>query len=262
MFGAGPPPVPAELAPLLPLLQSISKHSLLVGPALSSANAEYEKLMDPASPSPAPPVYAARLNGLIKTLVNAEGTTAELLKARRGLEKKLEELLASTRRSLEVEEKELNSLVSRKTLIGNKKQEVELAIMGGLPLNVKEQSPGDRPSGSPGSEPDPPQVEALTPPPNQDHDDMYDDAPTLQTQGDPASVSVTPTVAQQPAFPSAPGIEMLSQLASQYQSVPVNGGGSSKKRKIEVSDEFPDLGGDDGIDADVAEMLKNDSHAA
>ncbi len=47
---------------------------------------------------------------------------------------------------------------------------------------------------------------------------------------------------------------MLSTLASQYHSVPVNG--SSKKRKIEASEDFPDLGGDDGIDADVKEILR------
>jgi regulator of Ty1 transposition protein 103 len=166
----------------------------------------------------------------------------------------LEKILVANREELQTEENDLRALSSRRTAMERKKKEVELVIIGGLPSN-EEESAGDRTSGSPIPEPDRPQVEALTPPHIQEHDDLYDNSPGPRN-GDAHTVPVfgSPGNAQA-TFPSAPGIEMLSNLASQYQAVPVNG--SSKKRKIDASNDFPDLGGDDGIDADVAEMLKD-----
>jgi regulator of Ty1 transposition protein 103 len=261
MFGsATSSSTPAELVPLVAPQQSISKSLHPMKTALISANSEYEKLTDPANSPPAAPVYAARLNGLLKTLANAEGAVTECIKARRELIKALEKILVTNREVLESDENQLKELSSRRTAIESKKHGVELVIMSGLPLNSREQSPGDRPSGSPVPEPERPEVEALTPPRFEDHDDLYNnDMPPSPRNGQTHSVAVHPSppaVQPQTTFPSAPGIEMLSNIASRYQAVPLNG---TKKRKIEASDDFPDLGGDDGIDADVAEILRKDS---
>lgn len=233
--------------------------------ALNSANTEYQKLTDPAASSTALPVQAARLNGLLKTLANAEGAVTESIRARRELLRELEKVLTTNREALEDEEQQMRVLSGRRTEIEQKKQAVELAIISGLPAHNQDQSPGNRTSMSPIPEPERPQVEALTPPHVQDHvGDFFNQPAGPESQNGQLQSVLSyngPAAAhpQPPLTTSAPGIEMLSNLASQYQAVPLTG---SKKRKIESSEDFPDLGGDDGIDADVKEMLRNDSHGS
>ncbi len=239
--------------------QNLSKVASGAKNAVQTANADFDKLIDPASAHVAPAVHAARLTGLLKSLATAEGAVTECIKARRELLGALEKILVTNREELQKEETDLAQLSHRHGVVESKKQEVELVIIGGLPQAAHEPSLGGRPSGSPDPEPPRPQVEALTPPHIQDHDDFYSNSPA-PANGHAQPATTYPTSAPAPAppaaFPSAPGIEMLSNLASQYQAVPLNG---SKKRKIEVSDDFPDLGNDDGIDADVAEMLRKDN---
>jgi len=68
---------------------------------------------------------------------------------------------------------------------------------------------------------------------------------------------------QEEQTPTA-GSDLLSSLATSYAR-PVGGTSSgvasAKKRKLNAGDDFPDLGGDamDGLDADVAEMLRRES---
>jgi regulator of Ty1 transposition protein 103 len=231
--------------------------------SLNAANNDYEKLADPSTTSAALPVQAARLSGLLKTLANAEGAVTQCIRARKDLIKELEKILATNREALDADEKQMMELSGRRTEVEQKRQAVEMAIIGGLSATSDEQPLPGQTSASPVAEPDRPQVEALTPPHVQDHvEDFYghpsadQQAQNGQAQSVPFHGAPGPANAQ-PAFASsAPDLEMLSNLASQYQAVPLNG---SKKRKIETSDEFPELGGDDGIDADVKEMLRKDS---
>jgi regulator of Ty1 transposition protein 103 len=158
-----------------------------------------------------------------------------------------------------------------------KRQDVELEIIRSM-APEDDATSRDGPPLSPGgindfTEPDRPEVEALTPPPAVEDDDetLYDDSTVSAggqngggqqpTQAQPQQFQ-TPALSQQQQQPSygsaAPGIEMLSNLASQYQSVPVAMNGSHKRRRVDSGDDFPDLGGED-IDADVAEMLRKDS---
>ncbi|KAK4127483.1 DUF618-domain-containing protein [Parathielavia appendiculata] len=262
-FSASGPPIPPELIPLVAPQQAVSKALQPLKNSLNAANVDYEKLADPATTSAALPVQAARLSGLLKTLANAEGAVTQCIRARKDLIKGLEKILATNREALDVDEKRMMELSGRRTEIEQKRQAVEMAIIGGLSAAGEEQPLPGRVSMSPVPEPDRPQIEALTPPHVQDHiQDSYDHSSSgLQAQnGQVQSVPFhgAPAAANaQPAFPTAaPDLEMLSNLASQYQAVPLNG---NKKRKIETSDEFPDLGGDDGIDADVKEMLRKDS---
>lgn len=257
---------PPELKDLVAPQQAVSKQLLPVKSSLSTANTEYEKLMDSTAPLPAAPVYAARLNGLLRHLANAESAVAESVKARKALVAALEKILDTNRQTMEADEKQQKDLAIRKTIIEDKKHEVELAIMRNLSTNEEAQSPGEGPSASPGAEIDRPEVEALTPPPAQDDHDIYDNYPPAHSENGqhqsppPPPYSHTPQDHhQQPTFPSsAPGIEMLSNLASQYQAVPVALNGSNKRRRVDSGEEFPDLGGDDGIDDEVAEILRKD----
>lgn len=233
---------------------------------MSEAEREYDKLHGQDAPAAGPSVQAARLNGLLKTLAKAEGAVQECVKARTELIEALEKLLSTNRAALAEDEAQLAELGSRKESVDAQKHQIELSIISGLASNDNRQA--GTAGASPVPEPDRPEVEALTPPP------AYDEHEFGATDNEPPKI--TPALpaenpAYQPAVPapqgtfqpsSAPGIEMLSNLASQYQAVPISTNGSNKKRKLDAGDDFPDLGNDDGIDADVAEMLRRDSKGA
>ncbi|KUI71163.1 hypothetical protein VM1G_06606 [Cytospora mali] len=246
----GAPSVPSELASLVAPAQNVTKLALSLKAKTTTAEQDYIKNTDPKQPTPSAPVYAARLNGLLKTLATAEGAVAECVRARKELIGALEKLLDTNKTSLEAEEKQLAELASRKATIDQRKQDVEMAIMRGL----VDQDPASRDgqSASPVPEPDRPEVEALTPPPI-DESDKYEPEPAALFDAAPA---------QQPAFAQAQptsGLDALSSLASQYSAVPVatNGAnGANKKRKIDAADEIPDLG-NDGIDPDIDEMIRH-----
>lgn len=240
--------MPPELAPLVAPANSVSKLALSIKAKSSAAEHEYVKNTDSNQPTPSAPVYAARLNGLLKSLATAESAVEECVKARKELVDALEKLLDTNRTNLEAEEKQLAVLSERKTEIGQKKQDVERDIMRGL----ADQGSGhqDAQSASPVPEPERPEVEALTPPPAND-DDFYEPQPA----GTGFESAEAPT--QQPAFAQAQptGLEALSNLASQYSAVPVSTNGTNKKRKIENEEEIMDLG-NDGIDPNIDEMIQ------
>lgn len=241
--------MPSELTPLVVPASTVSKLALSIKAKTSAAEQEYAKNTDPNQPTPSAPVYAARLNGLLKSLATAEGAVAECVKARKELVGALEKLLDIHKTGLEAEEKQLAQLTERKSEIDQKKQDVEMAIMRGL---ADQDSAGrDAKSATPVPEPDRPEVEALTPPPVDDEPDFY--------EPQPSGPGFEPVPAQQPAFvqaqAQAPGLEALSHLASQYSAVPVSANGTNKKRKIDNDEEMPDLG-NDGIDPNIDEMIR------
>ncbi|KAL3424887.1 DUF618 domain-containing protein [Phlyctema vagabunda] len=266
IFSSNTSAVPAELTPLVAPQQTVSKLVLSTKTSVNSANLDYDKLTDPAAATPSAPVHAARLNGLLKTLANAEGAVAEGIKARKLLIEGLEKILDSNRIALAAEETQLNILSNRRSETDSKKKEVEDSIMRGFAPNSNPGTPIG-PDGSPGSnqapitpaaEPDRPEVEALTPPGYpQDH------APNppefhLDGQNDDSTTTVAPANHSPPA---AAGLDLLSSLATSYNKPTSSTSvGSAKKRKLNEDGDFPDLGGDamDGLDADVAEMLRQE----
>ncbi|KAB5563397.1 RNA polymerase II-binding domain-containing protein [Coniochaeta sp. 2T2.1] len=277
IFGSSlaPSSLPSELRELLAPQQNVSKQVLPVKSSLSTANAEYEKLFSAAAKDalPAPPVYAAKLSGLLKHLATAENAVAESVKARTELVAALEKILSTNRAALDSDVSQQKVLAGRRQEVESRRQEVENEIIRGMGaaseggandnhhhhLSPEEGGSGGGQSASPQEqqEPERPEMEALTPPPGGDGDgddlDFYNN--DIVTPQKPE---------QQPGpFPlAAPGIEMLSNLASQYQSVPVALNGSHKRRRVDSGEEFPDLGGDDGIDADVAEMIRKESQGS
>ncbi|KAF4462019.1 hypothetical protein FALBO_11175 [Fusarium albosuccineum] len=233
-FGGGSAPIPAEFAPLVSAHQNVTKLSIPLKTTITSANQEYEKQTDASTPVPSAPVYAARLNGLLKTLANAESAVAECVKAREGLISGLEKLLDANRAALEQDKSAAALLTSRKTEIEEKKHQVEVGIMRALGPADSNGSPGEGDSSGTPPEPDRPEMEALTPPAMESLD-----SPTPVTSGPEEDLAAA-----------------AGEGAPSYQSLPISTNGSNKRRRVDDTDDFPDLGGDDGIDADVAEMLK------
>ncbi len=124
--------IPPELAPLAPLQSAVSRLAPGKASALTDAQQEYDKLTDATAAPPAPPVYAARLSGMLKLLASAEGAVAESIKARRALLDGLERMLEKNRGLLQGEEAEVAKLASRRAAMEAKKREVEDGIMRGL----------------------------------------------------------------------------------------------------------------------------------
>jgi len=269
IFSSNPNAVPSELAPLVAPQQTLSKLVLSTKTSVNGASQDYDKLMDPSAVVPSPPVHAARLNGLLKTLANAEGAVAESIKARRVLIEGLQKILDANRIALSAEETQLSQLSSRKTEIDAKKRDVEESIMRGFASNDSPGSPAGE--GSPGThhspvtpapEPDRPEVEALTPPgyPKPQAPEPVPDYNLEPSNGGDQYNNGSHNVQSYQQQPHADVSNVLSALSGSYaRPGSATSGGSVKKRKL--NDDFPDLGGDamDGLDADVAEILRRDS---
>lgn len=243
--------MPPEFTPLVSAHQAVAKLGVPLSGTISNANQEYEKQTDAAMEVPSAPVYAARLNGLLRTLASAENAVAERVKARQTLVTGLEKLLESNRQELEKDQATVTQLSTRKIEIEEKKQQVELAIMRALGPAEGNGTPGEGDSASPSREPDRPQMEALTP-------------PAMEALTPPAMEALTPPSVTEEQLPTqdldnpsngANTVPRQDNDVSSLQSVSISANGSNKRRRVDDGD-FPDLGGDDGIDEDVAAMLK------
>src|SRR5947207_3250708 len=84
---------PQELKEIVDAQIEVTKATSVAETAIKNADTEHEKMVDPSVPIPSPPVHAARLNALLKTLASAEGAVSESIKARRALIEGLEKLL-------------------------------------------------------------------------------------------------------------------------------------------------------------------------
>ncbi|KAI1172307.1 RNA polymerase II-binding domain-containing protein [Nemania sp. FL0916] len=250
IFGSGAS-LPAELTALVAPQQNVSKMLLTTKPALKSANTDYDSLMAAGSTVPSAPVYAARLSGLLKTLAQAEGAVEQCVQARRVLVNELQKLLDTNRNALIADENELEHVMQRKLKVEDKKTEVERAIMAGLP-NDEPYLTGNGQDEQAAPELDRPEVEALTPPSN-------DEAEFEPSEPNPVP-EWSPEFPPESTFPThiAPTTQAPEPESSSYKSVATSSNGA-KKRRLDDTNEFPDLGRDDGIDADVAEMLRRDS---
>lgn len=276
---------PLELQPIVPLQIAVSKAVVAATGAASTANLEYDKLTDPNTPTPTPPVHAARLSSLLRSLASAEGAVSESIKARRALVEGLEKLLQTNKTALASEETQHFELVTRKTAIEAKKREVEDGIMRGLsaePSPPVHGSPGlDSTANGKGIhhdptsvEPERPDIEALTPPPME----SLTPVGSPRAEGVPALTTTTgadimhehhnepaPAIPP-PLIPATAGSDLLSSFAMPpvrlHPGSPVTNtnGGAFKKRKVEP--DYTGFGSGDameGLDEDVAELLRAES---
>lgn len=264
---------------------AVSKAVATTTSAVPTADTEYDRLTDPSKSIPTPPVHAARLSALVKSLASAEGAVLESIKARRGLIEGLERIIENNRSALTAEEAQKETLTTRKNAMESKKREVEDGIMRGLSADSTPAAHGSPVAGSsrtngttstPHEDLERPHVEELTPPPPEsltpagsptkpESEAMKVEQPP--TLADPRLASRTPS-APPPQQPAA-GADLLSSLSmppvrhyAETSGSP--GGGPSKKRK--VNDDYPDFGtGEDALadlDEDVAELLKQESGGA
>ena len=236
-----------EFAPLISAHQNVQKLSSPLKSTIESADQEYEKQTDQSSSVPSAPVYAARLNGLLRTLANAESAVAECVKAREDLLSGLEKMLDQQKSALETDKVSMTQIASRKEEIEDKKQQVELAIMRTLGPAERSGSPANGEEHNSHQEPDRPEMEALTPPSLEVEPLTPEDAPPDQDEIKDESEDATPAA------------ESAAQQETSSHAFPISANGSNKRRRVDDSDEFPDLGTDDGIDADVADILKEKS---
>lgn len=243
--------LPAELTPLVTPQQNVSKVLLTTKPAVKAANTDYDGLMAPGSTVPSAPVYAARLSGLLKTLAQAEGAVEQCVKARRELANELQKLLDANRNALIADENELEDVLQKKIKVEDRKNEVERAIMAGLP-NDEPYPTGNGQDDQPAPELDRPEVEALTPPSNDEEE--FEPEPNAPPEWSPES----PPENTLPTH-HAPTTQALPATDAAYQSVATSSNGA-KRRRLDSTDEFPNLGANDGIDADVADMIRKDSN--
>ncbi|KAI9792177.1 MAG: hypothetical protein M1816_002717 [Peltula sp. TS41687] len=283
--------VPPEIQPLVPLQATLSKLAPNKASSIAAANSQFDKLHDPSTQAPTPPVHAAQLSGLLKSLASAEGAVAESIKARQALIQTLENLLDKNRNIFNTEQSQQQELTSRKAITEAQKREVEDGIMRGL---AEESNAGD---GNPNSvegddsqrppEPERPAIEGLSPP-SADALTPTGTPPPSSSAATTAATSTLPGLSAEPAHlepPSVPAIpaptavlaadEFLASLnipprpttttttTSLAGMVAINGAGT-KKRKLnnDPVDEFASLGSADaldGLDADVVEFLRQDS---
>lgn len=269
---------------MVPLQIAVSKALASANSATSAADIEYEKHSDPRKANPKPPVHAARLSALLKSLANAEGAVSESIKARQALIGGLEKILETNRIAIAAEEKQLNEYTFRKSIVGAKKLEVEEGIMNGLsaePSPVGSHTPAFEPKASVNgkgthevhnttpAEPQPPKIEELTPPPIESLTPIG--SPPLPARADPNTLAEPQPNFTEAAISSPPpqmntpaGADLLSSLAiapvRHYAGIH-GGGGPPKKRKLEP--DFSDFGGGEDamaeLDQEVAELLRAES---
>ncbi|KAI9037903.1 CTD-interacting domain-containing protein [Aspergillus affinis] len=254
---------PSELQPLVPLQVALSKNTVASGASATTANAEYEKLNDPNTPLPTPPVHAARLSQLLKALANAESSVSEVIKSRTALIDGLEKLLETNRSALSKEQSLAVQLSERKSETEAKKRDVEDGIMRGLSAeNSPAANLGDA---GLGSEAVPrPEVEALTPPPVEAITPVG--SPKGQQEASLPGTSLDP---QEPAgftlggftYPPTGSSLPGTDLSSAYTDPQDPNGFYAKKRKVDHGEEDYSKFASGELDADVAELLQQESGA-
>ncbi|KAL4979089.1 RNA polymerase II-binding domain-containing protein [Aspergillus desertorum] len=255
---------PLELQPLVPLQVALSKAAVAFGTSGATANVEYDKMNDQNTPLPTPPVHAARLSSLLKTLANAESSVSEVIKSRRALIDGLEKLLETNRTALSQEEALAMQLQHRKAETEAKKREVEDAIMRGLSAEntPAADSEGAGASGETVFRPaieglTPPPVEAITPigSPNQQPQDVTSGADNeAQTIGGFSLGFDRPTGA-----PIAGLSGIIQPSYGELQQESMNGFQAKKRKVTHGEEDYARFAGGD-LDADVAELLNQEGH--
>lgn len=275
LFSSSSGSTPSELQPLVPLQVALSKITMTSGTSATTANTEYEKMHDPNTPLPTPPVHAARLSQLLKTLANAESSVSEVIKSRHALIDGLEKFLETNRSALSREQSLAAQLSERKTETEAKKRDVEDGIMKGLSTeNMPTANFGDNaaPEGGPIARPE---VEALTPPPADAVESITSvGSPKQEPQinnPNPAMTApdalpfILPSVEQTSGMP-LPGTELPGLSASlsqdQYDGNTNGADTNAKRRKVAHGEEDYAQFASGDLDADVAQLLEQESNNA
>ena len=226
---------------------------------ISTANVEYDKLHDVNATVPTPPVHAAKLSQLLKSLASAESSVSEIIKARQELITGLEKLLDSNRSALSKEEALVVRLSERKAETEEKKREVEDAIMRGFSEDL---APTENNAQFDLEDSGRPAVEALTPPPVES---LTPTSSPPQSFLASAEMPLENLPSSQSQFPLEGSLTLPTQETTRANShqKPSNGnqanGINTKKRKVtHGEDDYAQFASGD-LDADVAELLMQES---
>lgn len=264
LFASSSSAIPPELRPLSQPQLAVSKASVSAASAVTAANAEYEKMNDPNAQVPTPPVHAARLSQLLKSLASAENSVSEIIKSRQTLIQGLEKLLETNKAALAKEQSQVSELSARKAETENKKREVEDAIMKGLSVdNSPAQGNGDLQyhRGPADEDMAAPAVEALTPPPVEALTPVG--SPKLEAQGGSDNQAFAGLETSSGFAQPSSNTGDLTQQGRPMSDSPPNGS-ANKKRKVSYDNEqYPGFEGGDAmadLDADVAELLRQESN--
>ncbi|KAA8907351.1 RNA polymerase II-binding domain-containing protein [Sphaerosporella brunnea] len=241
--GGKGPDVPLEFVPLMKTHKEIRDKASSVTIATGTANTEYQKQFD-TEHLPAPPVYAARLSALLKTLDTADSAIKGAIEARKAHIRNIERLLEQSKTALAKDEQTAAELQKKKEKTESTKESVENLIMKDL-----EESNGNGNGGGDGTPGDKtpdlksPEIEALTPPAQILHEP---EPPT------PASElhhrhSIAPAAPPYPPDFHAGASELLASL-----SAPLHNAGGLKRTQVEDTNMF------EGIDEDLVNMFKNE----
>lgn len=226
LFGGGSGGgVPLELESISKSQTALTKAETTARGVVATANTEHAKLTDPNTPLPSPPVHAAKLASLMKTLASAHSAVESSIKARTELIAGLEQLLQKNRSSLTTDQATATDLSNRLTTTESRKREVEDGIMRGLsnPATPSNQSPGAgggdiSSNGTLGNEPTapdyeeftpPPEVESFTPPPAVDANESERDA-----------FAVGENVPAEQLLADSTGAEVISEQPSTHDELP------------------------------------------
>ncbi|KAE8134799.1 RNA polymerase II-binding domain-containing protein [Aspergillus pseudotamarii] len=254
LFSSSSGSTPSELQPLVPLQVALSKATVASGASATTANAEYDKMHDPSTPLPTPPVHAARLSQLLKALANAESSVSEVIKSRIALIDGLEKLLETNRSALAKEQSLATQLSERRSETEAKKREVEDGIMRGLSA---ENSPAvnlEDPEGEPLTRPE---VEALTPPPVEALTPVGSPKHELQEM-DFAAQNHAQSHALTAGF-ALPGFGLTAETAQSSLQDDPNGLHPKKRKVVHEEEDYAQFASGD-LDADVAELLQQESN--
>lgn len=203
LFG-GSGSVPSELDGVSKAFTALGKAEASARSAVATAGSEYDKSSDPTVPVPSPPVHAARLSALVRSLAAAQGAVESSIQTRKEVLAGLEKLLETHHAKLAEDEITAADMAAKKEAMENKKREVEDGIMRGLsnPSSPTGTTPGpalndnltsDFARNGAGSTeapetedftPPPPDVEAFTPPPGHQADDLTLTGDPLPFTGD------------------------------------------------------------------------------
>ncbi|RDK46896.1 DUF618-domain-containing protein [Aspergillus phoenicis ATCC 13157] len=266
LFSSSSGSTPSELQPLVPLQVAVSKATVASTASATAANAKYDKMHDPSTPLPTPPVHAARLSQLLKALANAESSVSEVIKSRIALIEGLEKLLETNRSALSKEQSIVAQLTERKSETEATKREVEDGIMRGLSAeNSPAVNHGDAgPEGEPISRPE---VEALTPPPVEAITPVGSPKQAAQ-ESDFSAVPPQPQILGGFTLPGFgnPADSSLSAAGfppvglGEHQTDGSNGLHAKRRKVTHEEEDYAQFAGGD-LDADVAELLKQEGDA-
>lgn len=209
LFGGGSGVAP-ELDPINKTQTAVSKAETTSKPLVASANNDYAKMTDPSTPVPSAPVRAAKLGGLVKTLMAAQNAVDASIRARRELLAGLERLLESNRAKMaedEITSKELRSKIdSMEATI----RDVEDSIMRGAEAPPSDGNSNGGDYGRP--DPERPETEGFTPPPP--------DVESFTPPGNDMDATIGETAPLEPPFSNPTGADPIRELPPNLNEPP------------------------------------------